>query len=97
MKPKTIPGWQKIYETFDYMQAEIIESKLTGAGIQYQVLNKADIGYTMEVGNAKLGREAIGIPFWFYVKSEDAEKAKKLVEEDFTKLFDDPDSEFISE
>jgi hypothetical protein len=97
MKHKNIPGWQKIYETYDYMQCEIIESKLTDAKIQYQVLNKADIGYTMEVGNAKLGREAVGLPIWIYVKQEDFENAKKLLEEDFSKLFDDPDSEFISE
>jgi len=47
MNEEHIEGWTKIYETYNYMLAELIEAKLNDAGIENQVMNKGDIGYTM--------------------------------------------------
>jgi hypothetical protein len=97
MEEEIKKGWIKIYETFDYMTAELTEARLKDECIEYQVLNKSDIGYTMEVGNALLGRVAVGLPIKFYVELKDAEKARKLVNEDRSSLLDDENLEFDSE
>lgn len=94
MKEEQIEGWVKIYETYDYMLAELIEAKLSDANIEYQVMNKGDIGYTMEVGNAPLGREATGMPFKFFVMPENIETATQLINEDKSTMMDDPNLDF---
>ncbi len=94
MKEEQIEGWIKIYETFDYMLGELIEAKLKDANIEYQVMNKGDIGYTMEVGNAPLGREATGMAFKFFVMPNDVETAKNLINEDKSAMMDDPNLDF---
>ena len=94
MEDEFIEGWEKIYETFDFMLSELIEAKLNDANIEYQLLNKADLGNTMAVGNAALGREAVGMPLKFFVKPEDAEKALALINEDKSKMMDDPNLDF---
>ncbi len=94
MDEEIIEGWQKIFETYDYMLSELIEAKLHDSGIEYQLMNKADIGNTMVVGNAEMGREAVGMPLKFFVKPEDAEKALGLINEDKSKMMDDPNIEF---
>lgn len=96
MEEEIIEGWQKIYETYDYMLSELIEAKLNDAGIEYQLMNKADIGSTMGVGNALLGREAVNMPLKFFVKSEDAERSLGLINEDKSQMMDDPNNEFES-
>jgi hypothetical protein len=94
MEEEIIEGWVKIYETYDFMLAELIEAKFHDETIEYQLMNKADIGSTMAVGNAKMGREAVGIPLKFFVKPEDAEKALALINEDKSKMIDDPNLDF---
>ncbi len=96
MEEEIVEGWKKIFETYDYMLSELIEAKLTDSGIEYQLMNKADIGSTMAVGNAEMGREAVGMPLKFFVKPEDVEKAIGLINEDKSKLMDDPNAEFES-
>jgi hypothetical protein len=76
------------------MLAELIEAKFHDESIEYQLMNKSDIGSTMAVGNAKMGREAVGIPLKFFVKPEDAEKALALINEDKSKMMDDPNLDF---
>jgi hypothetical protein len=97
MNEEQIEGWVKVYETFDYMLSELIEAKLHDNNIEYQVMYRGDIGYTMEVGNAPLGREATGKPFKFFVMPENAENAKKLIEEDKSSMMDDPNLDFTQE
>jgi hypothetical protein len=94
MNPETIEGWVKIYETYDYMQSELIEAKLNDEGIEYQIMNKADIGYTMDLGNSDMGRSAVNMPFKFFVKPEDGDKALKLINEDKSAMLDDPNIDF---
>lgn len=94
MEEEIIEGWVKIYETFDFMLSELIEAKLNDSNIEYQLLNKADLGSTMAVGNAALGREAVGMPLKFFVKPEDAEKALGLINEDKSTMMDDPNLDF---
>jgi hypothetical protein len=94
MIEEQIEGWIKIYETYDYMLAELIEAKLHDNNIEYQVMNKSDIGYTMEVGNNIMGREATGRPFKFFVKPADIENATKLINEDKSSMMDDPNLDF---
>ena len=97
MIDEQIEGWVKVYETFDYMLSELIEAKLNDNNIEYQVMNKADIGYTMEVGNSPLGREATGRPFKFFVMPENAENTKNLIDEDKSSMIDDPNLDFTQE
>lgn len=94
MEDEFIEGWEKVYETFDFMLSELIEAKLHDSNIEYQLLNKADLGNTMAVGNAALGREAVGMPLKFFVKPEDAEKVMALINEDKSKMMDDPNLDF---
>ncbi|HEY3249660.1 MAG TPA: hypothetical protein VGK25_00950 [Ignavibacteria bacterium] len=94
MKEEIIEGWVKVFETFDYMNAALVEARLKDEGIDFETMNKADIGYTMDVGNSLLGREAVNMPFKFFVKQEDVEKAKKIVAEDRSTLLDDPNLDF---
>jgi hypothetical protein len=94
MKEETIEGWVKVHETFDFMDAELIEARLQDESIEFQVLNKADIGYTMDVGNNELGRQALGLPMKFFVKPEDVEAATEIIKEDRSSLLDDPNLNF---
>jgi hypothetical protein len=94
MKEEKIEGWEKVHETFDFMDAELIEARLKDEDIEYQLMNKADIGYTMDVGNNKMGRQALGIPMKFFVKPEDKEKAQEIISEDRSALLEDPNLDF---
>ncbi len=94
MEEEIIEGWVKVYETYDYMLSELIEAKLHDEAIEYQLMNKADIGSTMVVGNSEMGREIVGLPLKFFVKPEDAEKALALINEDKSKMMDDPNLDF---
>jgi hypothetical protein len=94
MKEETIEDWIKVHETFDFMDAELIEARLQDESIEFQVMNKADIGYTMDVGNNQLGRQALGVPMKFFVRPEDEEKAKEIINEDRSALLEDPNLNF---
>ena len=94
MKEETIEGWVKVHETFDFMDAELIEARLQDESIEFQVMNKADIGYTLDVGNNEMGRQALGLPMKFFVRPEDAEKATEIIKEDRSTLLDDPNLNF---
>jgi hypothetical protein len=94
MQEEQIEDWTKVFETYDYMLSELSEAKLTDENIEYQIMNKADIGYTMDVGNSALGREAVGLPFKFFVKPENADKARELLNADNSKMLDDPNLDF---
>jgi hypothetical protein len=94
MKEEKIEGWVKVYETFDYMLGNLIEARLNDENIEYQLMNKADIGYTMEVGNNAMGRQATGLALKFFVKPKDIEKAKEIINEDRSTLLDNPDLDF---
>jgi len=94
MKEETIEDWVKVHETFDFMDAELIEARLQDESIEFQVMNKADIGYTMDVGNNELGRQALGVPMKFFVKPEDVEMATEIINEDRSSLLEDPNLNF---
>jgi len=94
MKEEKIEGWEKVHETFDFMDAELIEARLQDESIDFQVMNKADIGYTLDVGNNEMGRQAMGLPMKFFVRPEDKEKAKEIINEDRSALLDDPNIDF---
>ena len=94
MKEEKIEGWVKIYETFEYMTASLIEGRLNDEGIKTQILNKADIGYTMEVGNSEMGRKTVNMPFKIFVKPDDIEKAKEITSEDWSTILDNPEINF---
>ena len=94
MKEETIEGWVKVHETFDFMDAELIEARLQDESIEFQVMNKADIGYTLDVGNNEMGRQALGLPMKFFVRPEDAEMATEIIKEDRSTLLDDPNLNF---
>jgi len=94
MEEEMVEGWVKVYEESDVLISELIEAKLKDRGIEYQIMNKADIGYTMDVGNNEMGRSALGMPFKFFVKPEDAEKALKIINEDDSAMLDNPDLDF---
>ena len=78
------------------MTAELSEARLKDEGIEYQVMNKSDLGYTMEVGNASMARQALAMPIKFFVMPEDAERAALILNEDKSALMDDPNAEFES-
>lgn len=94
MKEEKIEGWVNVYETFDYMTVSIVEGRLNDEGIETQVMNKADIGYTMEVGNSEMGRKTVNKPFKIFVKPSDAEKAREITNEDWSTILDNPDINF---
>ncbi len=94
MKQEKIEGWEKVHETFDFMDAELIEARLKDEDIEYQVMNKADIGYTLDVGNNKMGRQALGLPMKFFVRPEDKDKAIEIINEDRSALLEDPNLDF---
>ena len=94
MKEETIEGWIKVHETYDFMDAELIEARFTDEDMEFQVLNKADIGYTMDVGNNEMGRQALGLPMKFFVKPEDKDKALEIISEDRSSLLEDPNLDF---
>jgi hypothetical protein len=94
MKEETIEGWVKVYETIDFMEAELIEARLQDESIDFQVLNKADIAYTMEVGNNPIGRGAVNRPLKFFVNPEDKDQAMEIINEDRSTLLDDPNLNF---
>jgi hypothetical protein len=94
MKSETIEGWVKVYETIDFMEAELIEARLQDESIEFQLLNKADIAYTMEVGNNPIGRGAVNIPLKFFVQPEDKDQAMEIINEDRSALLDDPNINF---
>ncbi len=92
---KFISGWVKVFETYDFMMCELLSAKLKDEEIDFQVLNKSDIGYTMEVGNSALGRQAVGIPFKFYVLLEDEELVRAVINDDWSALLDNPQLDFM--
>jgi hypothetical protein len=94
MNEEIIEGWVKIYETCDNMLAGLIEAKLKDGALEYQLMNRADIGYTMEMGNSVMSRASVGRPLKFFVKPEDAEKALALITEDKSAMMDDPNLDF---
>lgn len=96
MKEEEVEGWIKVYETFDAIVSGMTEAKLSDAGIEYQIINQGSSGLAVYVGNSEMGRESIGLPFKFFVKPEDSEKATALLSEDNSKLLDDPNIEFDS-
>lgn len=94
MNEEIIEGWVKVYETYDQMLGNLIEARLKDEGINCQVMNRADIGYTMEVGNNAMGRNATGMPLKFFVMPDDVQKAQNVINEDRSKLLDNPDLDF---
>src|SRR4030095_48701 len=94
MKEEIIEGWVKVYETYDHMLGNLIEARLNDEGIDFQVMNKADIGYTMEVGNNAMGRNATGLALKFFVQPADVQRVQEIVNEDRSNLLDNPDLDF---
>jgi hypothetical protein len=97
MTEEKLEGWVKIYETYDYMNLSLIEGRLNDEGIETQVMNKGDIGYTMEVGNSAMGRQAVNMPYKIFVKPDDVAKAKEISSEDWSAIMDNPDLNFSDE
>jgi hypothetical protein len=89
-----IKNWVKIFETYDFMLTELLEAKFKDEQIEFRVLNKSDIGYTMEVGNSLMGRQAVGLPFKIYVRLEDEELARAILNDDWSSLLDNPHLDF---
>jgi hypothetical protein len=94
MKEEIIEGWVKVYETYDQMLGNLIEARLKDEMIDCQVMNRADIGYTMEVGNNAMGRNATGLPLKFFVKPDDVTRTQEIINEDRSALLDNPDLDF---
>lgn len=94
MKEEVVEGWVKIYEVYDFMLSELIKTKLSDSNIEYQIMNKADLGYTMELFNTQMGRASVNRPYKFFVKPGDKEKALEIINEDRSTLLDNPDLDF---
>jgi hypothetical protein len=94
MKEEIIEGWVKVYETYDQMLGNLIEARLKDEQIDCQVMNRGDIGYTMEVGNNAMGRNATGLALKFFVQPPDVQRALEIINEDRSTLLDNPDLDF---
>lgn len=94
MDEEIVEGWVKVYEVFDFMLSELIKARLNDSNIDYQIINRGDIGYTMEMFNTDMGRASVNRPYKFFVKPEDKENALNVINEDRSKLLDNPDLDF---
>lgn len=95
MKEEIIEGWVKVFETPEIMEAEIMEARFRDEGIEYRALNKMDLGYTWEIG--KYWTYNAGQPIKLFVEENNLEQVLKIVNEDRSKLLDDPNIEFENE
>jgi Putative prokaryotic signal transducing protein len=92
MNEEIIDDWEKVFESPEIMEAELIEARLKDEGIEYQAINKLDLGYTTEIGQFWTFNS--GKPVKIFVHPNDKEKALSLINEDRSNLLDYPDLDF---
>jgi hypothetical protein len=90
---KPIGNWVILYEERELIVAELVEARLQDEGIEYYTLNKLDLGYALECG-ANWTNKTSGRIITILVHPEDEEKAKAIIEEDRSKLLEDPNLDF---
>ena len=87
-----IDNWVIVFESPVFMEAELVEARFDDEGIGYYTINKQDLGYTVEIGT--YWTYNAGKPITIFVRPEDEEKARLLIEEDRSNLLDDPNLDF---
>jgi hypothetical protein len=92
MKNERIADWVKIFESPEILEAELTEARLRDEGIECMVLNKTDIGYTVEIGTYWTYNS--GKPVQIFVHPQQVVKAKDIINEDRSKLLDDPEIDY---
>ena len=92
MDKERIANWIKVFESPEIMEAELIEARLKDQGIEYEVMNKLDLGYTVEIG--QYWTYNAGRPVKIFVHPKDKIKALDIINEDRSTLLDDPNLDF---
>lgn len=75
--------------TYDPMEASLIQAKLDDEEIVYSVKGSGNLAMTMDTFNAEITRMALKQPIKFFVKEEDYDRAKSIIEKDNSDLLQD--------
>ena len=92
MDKERIKDWIKVYESPDFLEADLIEARLNDQNIEFYTINKSDIGYSVEIG--KYWTYNAGLPVKIFVHMKDQLKALELINEDRSKILDDENLDF---
>lgn len=92
MENERIKDWIKVFESPDFLEADLIEARLKDQNIEFYSVNKSDIGYTVEIG--KYWSYNAGLPVKIFVHMKDQLKALDLINEDRSNLLDDENLDF---
>lgn len=92
MDKERIKDWIKVFESPDFLEADLIDARLSDQNIEFYTLNKSDIGYTVEIG--KYWTYNAGLPVKIFVHMKDQLNALDLINEDRSKLLDDENLDF---
>jgi|WetSurMetagenome_2_1015567.scaffolds.fasta_scaffold1560946_1 hypothetical protein len=80
---------KEVYVTYDPMEASLIQAKLDDEEIEYNVKGNSNLTMTMDTFNAQISRMALKQPIKFFVKEEDYDKAKAVIEKDNSDMLQD--------
>ena len=75
--------------TYDPMEASLIQAKLDDEEIEYKVTGNSNLTMTMDTFNSGISRMALKQPIKFFVKEEDYERAKTIIDKDNSDLLQD--------
>ena len=82
-------NFKELVVTYDPMEASLIQAKLDDEEIEYSVKGNSNLSMTMDTFNAEITRMALKQPIKFYVKEEDYDKAKKIIDTDNSDMLKD--------
>jgi len=82
-------NFKELVVTYDPMEASLIQAKLADEEIEYSVKGNSNLSMTMDTFNAEITRMALKQPIKFYVKEEDYDKAKKIIDTDNSDMLKD--------
>ena len=87
-----LDDWVVVFESAETMEIELVEARFDDAGIEYFTHNKQPLRNTVGLGTS--WAYTSGNPIIIFVRPEDEEKAIAVIEEDRSKLLDNPDLDF---
>jgi hypothetical protein len=87
-----IDNWIVVFESAETMEVELVEARFDDEGIEYYTHNKQELRNNVGLGTSWVYTS--GNPMIIFVRPENEEKARLLIEEDRSKLLDDPNLDF---
>lgn len=87
-----LEDWVVVFESPDFLEADLVEARFSDENIEYYTINKQDIGYTVEIGS--YWTYNAGKPITIFVRPEVQDRAIAIIEEDRSKMLDDPNLDF---